>query len=423
LKRAAPRAFLPLLCCLFFFPGVAAAETLFDRNASAPGLNFDVPAPLLPRLSGAPEVSARAVVLLDAATGTVLYSKNPAKEIPPASLTKVVAMHIALNEIAAGRACMNELVPICVQSWAQSQPPFSSLMFLEPGQTVTLGELLTGLAVPSGNDASFAVALRFSPSVDEFSAMMTAEVNRMGLTGTRFVEPSGISAQNATTAAEFASFSREYLRLHPQSLALFHSVREFGFPAAHNVREAIRAAPGTIVQANRNNLLRTFPGTDGLKTGFIPASGFNVALTAERDGTRFVAVILGSPTADDRNRDGELLLSWAFDNFRTVRPELPYIETARLWKGGERRAVLRPAEPLEFTAPADRAGGRLWFAVEKDGPLIAPLPAGHPAGWLVFADDSGEVHRVRLVTAREYTRGNFFRRVWHAIRLFFGAGR
>ena len=404
------------------FAGVGFAQYAAAQNAHAPGINFDTPPLLVPHLTGMPEVSARAVVLIDAATGAVLYARNPGVEIPPASMTKVVAMHLVQNAVAAGRASMDEIVPIGVESWAQNQPPFSSLMFLEPGQTVTLRELMLGLAVPSGNDASVAVAMHFSPSVDEFSAEMTREMRRMGLSRTRFVEPSGISDENMTTAAEFAAFTREYLRLHPQSLAEFHSVREFAFPTAANVRPALRANPGTIVQEIRNTLLWTFPGVDGLKTGFIPASGFNVALTAARDDTRFIAVILGSATAAGRNRDGDLLLSWAFDNFRTVRLTTPRIEPARLWKGGDRFAALQPVEPLMFTAPIGRMGDRaapLWFAVELDGPLVAPLPAFHPAGWLVLADDAGEVHRVRLVTAREYQRGNVFRRVWGAIRLFF----
>jgi len=427
LRRITLRLFLLLFCGTVFFPQSILAQVGFDRYdqgrlAFAPGLNFDTPPLLVPHLAGAPEISARAAVLIDAATGTVLYSKKPGLEIPPASLTKVVAMHLVQNAVAEGRASMDEIVPIGLESWALNQPPFSSLMFLEPGQLVTLRELMLGLAVPSGNDASVAVALHFSPSVDEFSAAMTREVRRMGLTRTRFVEPSGISAENMTTAAEFTAFTREYLRLHPQSLAEFHSVREFAFPTAANVRPALRANPGTIVQEIRNTLLWTFPGVDGLKTGFIPASGFNVSLTAERDDTRFIAVILGSTTAQDRNRDGDLLLSWAFGNFRTVRPGMPYIEPVRLWKGRERHAILRTAESLEFTAPLDRLGDRsapLWFSVETDAPLVAPLPAFHPVGWLVFADDVGEVHRVRLLTAREYRQGNIFRRMWGAIRLFF----
>jgi len=427
LKKAALSILPALLCAALFFPQNAPAQTGFDGHdrgepVFAPGLNFDVPPQLVPFIGGAPAISARAAVLLDAATGTVLFSKNPTEAIPPASLTKLVAMHLVQNEVAAGRASMDEIVPIGAESWAQNQPPFSSLMFLEPGQIVTLRELMLGLAVPSGNDASVAVAMRFSPSVEDFTAAMTREMRRMGLARTSFVEPSGISDENTTTAAEFASFSLEYLRLHPQSLAEFHSVREFAFPLASNVREARRANPGTIVQEIRNTLLWTFPGVDGLKTGFIPASGFNVALTGAREDTRFLAVILGSATAADRNRDGELLLSWAFENFRTVRPGLRSVEPVRLWKGRERRVALLPAEPLDFTAPRHRLGdpsAPLWFSVETDGPLVAPLPAFHPAGWLVLADGYGEVHRVRLVTAREHPRGNIFRRMWDGIRLFF----
>jgi len=401
--------------------GGSAAPAALERGASAPGICFDPAEALWEGIARAPEISARAAVLLDAATGTALFSKNPNEEIPPASLAKLVAMHIAQSAVAEGRASMEEPVPICAASWARSQPPHSSLMFLEPGQLVTLRELMIGLAVPSGNDASVAVALRFSPSVAEFSAKMTGEARRMGLERTRFAEPSGISAENMTTAAEFAAFSREYLRLHPGSLAEFHSVREFAFPQARNVSEARRASPGSIAQPNRNALLWTFPGADGLKTGFIPASGFNVALTAERRGTRFVAVILGSPTAQDRTRDGEALLSWAFENFRTERPPFPKLPTQRLWKGRQREIALM-AKGCAFTVPADRAQGpgrALRSAVLLDAPLAAPLPALRPVGWHVLYDCLGELHRERLFTAGAHERGGLFRRLWDSALLFF----
>ena len=424
-----PRRKIRGFCAMCLVPFLAALApenraAAFDRDAYAPGLDFAVPPLLEPYLAGAPEISARAAVLVDAATGTVLFSKNPNEAIPPASLTKLMTMHLAQNAVEAGSASFDETVPVGAESWARNQPPFSSLMFLEPGQTVTLGELLLGLAIPSGNDAAVAVAMRFAPSPAEFARAMTLEAERMGLSATRFVEPAGISPGNATNAAEFASFARGYLLRHPESLARFHSVREFAFPQAGNVREPLRSNPGTIRQENGNPLLRTFPGTDGLKTGFIPESGYNLALTASRDGTRFLAVILGAPTAADRARDGTLLLSWAFENFRTIRPAAPNPRPARLWKGRERLAGLVPERSADFTAPLDRIGDRfapLWFSAETDGPLVAPLPAGRPVGWMVLADASGEVHRVRLLTEREHERGNFFRRVWDALRLFLGA--
>ena len=409
-----------IIICLLWC--VIISFTLSAQNNHVPGINLITPAPLVPYLESAPEIESRAAVLIDFETGTALYVKNHNEEIPPASLTKLMTIHLLQKEIASGRVTLDEIVPIGLESWAQSQPPRSSLMFLAPGQEVTLREIILGLSVSSGNDAAVAAALFIAPSVEEFSDMMTQEARRMGLRITRFVEPSGISEYNMTTAAEFAAFSREYLRLYPHSLDQFHSVLEFAYPTAANVSPAFRNNPRTIVQANRNALLRTFPGVDGLKTGYIDEAGFNIALTAERDGTRFIAVILGAPAGPGgdriRNRDSERLLSWAFENFRTMRPSIGPVEPARLWKGREKQVELIPAELPVFTAPAGR-GSNLYISTEIARPLVAPLPAHYPAGRLVISDDEGELYRIQLITAGQYDRGNFFRRLWHSIRLFF----
>ena len=406
---------------LFILFAIIVSLSLYAQNSLLPGVNLETPRPLLRYLATAPATMSRSIVLIDAETGTALYVKNPHEEIPPASLTKLMTMHLVQTEMAARGDSFDTVIPIGYESWARNQPPHSSLMFLAPGQRVTLGELLFGLAVPSGNDASVAAAMYVASSVPEFAEMMNREARRMGLQRTRFVEPSGISEHNMTTAAEFAEFSRQYLRLHPQNLGLFHSVQEFAFPLSANVPPAFYHNPRTIVQANRNGLLRTFPGTDGLKTGFIPRSGHNISLTAERDGTRFIAVILGAPSpGGERNReiDGEALLSWAFRNFRTVRLNTPPVEPARLWAGRQRQASLVLTEPAIFTAGANRAA-RINFTTEIFEPLVAPLPAGYPAGWLVINDDEGELHRIRLVTSAVYEQGNFFRRLWDTVRLFF----
>ncbi|MDR0486639.1 MAG: D-alanyl-D-alanine carboxypeptidase, partial [Treponema sp.] len=278
---------------------------------------FKTPPLLAPIVKDAPQINSRAAVLIDAATGALLYSKNPDEEIPPASLTKLMTMHLLFNEIDSGRASYDEIIPITVESWAQSQPPRSSLMNLEPRHIVTLREIMLGLSIPSGNDAAVAAALRFAPTMDDFAHYMTTEARRMGLNVTRFVESSGVSEYNMTTAAEFAFFCRQYIILHPQSLKDFHSVEQFAYPMAHNVPERYRNNPGTIVRYNGNSLLVTFPGVDGLKTGYIDESGYNFALTAERSNTRFISVTLGADSIRDRNNDGERLLSWAFENFKT----------------------------------------------------------------------------------------------------------
>ena len=416
----------PLICIILLITGTQfyLAAQDYPHLLSQPAH----PA-LYPALATAPEIVSRAAVLLDAATGTLLYAKNAHEEISPASLTKLMTMHLVLNEISAGRMALDDIILITKESWAINQPPRSSLMFLGPGQKVTLNELLLGLAVPSGNDAAIAAALAFTPTVADFVSLMNSEARRRGLVKTYFVEPSGISEYNMTTAAEYAFFCRYYLAMHPESTAAYHSVSEFSYPQAKNVANAFRDNPQTITQSNRNGLLKTFPGVDGLKTGYIDEAGYNIAISAERNNTRFIALILGAPAVPGGDRirddDGRRLLSWAFENFKTVYPETFKIEKARLWKGKENSVqfILAQPDPLVhdstiFTAPAQR-GNSLWISTELIDPLIAPLPAGFPAGFLLISDEQGELHRVQLLTAKTYEKGNIFKRIWHSLRLLF----
>jgi serine-type D-Ala-D-Ala carboxypeptidase (penicillin-binding protein 5/6) len=395
---------------------------VFYLPFTAPAQYFSTPPLLVPYTSNAPDIISTCAVLIDAHTGALLYSKNPDEEISPASLTKLMTLHLLMKEIEAGKASYDEIIPITKESWAQSQPPRSSLMFLAPGQIVTLREIMLGLAIPSGNDAAVAAALRLAPTMEDFAALMTMEARRMGLTVTRFTEASGISELNMTTAAEFASFCRQYVKLHPQSLKDFHSVPVFSYPVADNVPQAYRNNVQTITQYNRNNLLRTFPGVDGLKTGYIDESGYNIALTAQRDNTRVIATIFGAPAEPGgsriRDEDGLRLLTWAYENFRTVRPEIIVIENVRLWKGRENTAEIQLAQSADFTSPFNR-GDNLRFEIFIDKKLTAPLSAGALAGYYVIYDDLVEVNRVTLVTRRSYEKGNIFKRFWHSIRLLF----
>ena len=388
---------------------------------------FQTPRLLVPYTSNAPEIGSVSAVMIDVETGALLYAKNPDKEIPPASLTKLMTLHLLMKEIEEGRASYDELVPITVESWAQSQPPGSSLMFLAPGQIVTLREIMLGLSVSSGNDAAVAAALRLAPSMRDFAEMMTAEARGMGLNVTRFTEASGYSEENMTTAAEYAYFCRRYLRLHPDALRNFHSVYEFAYPKAGNVPEHLRSNPRTIVQYNRNSMLISYPGVDGLKTGYIDEAGYNIALTAQRYHTRFLAVILGAPAVPGgehiRTTDGERLLTWAFENFKTVRPVIDHdvmeeYENFRLWKGKENIVKLKPEFPLDFTSPVNRAN-ELLFEIDIQQPLTAPLPEGFTAGFLVVSDEHGELNRAPLVTTSAYQKGNIFKRLWHSILILF----
>ncbi|MDR2966076.1 MAG: D-alanyl-D-alanine carboxypeptidase [Treponema sp.] len=369
-------------------------------------------------ITEAPELNSHSVILIDAASGALLYAKNTTEEIPPASLTKLMTMHLVMKEIEEGRAFYDEFIPITTESWAQSQPRGSSLMFLAPGQNVTLHEILLGLAISSGNDAAAALALRLAPTIEDFADLMNIEARRMGLYFTRFVEASGISELNMTTADEFAWFCRQYIMLHPNSLSDYHSVQVFAYPLEHNVADRYKRNPRTITQNNRNHLLESFPGVDGLKTGYIEESGYNIALTAERDGTRFIAVALKAESSRHRDRDGRTLLTWAFDNYKTVRPVIGKLENPRLWKGKENKIDVRLAYSPVFTSPLNRADNVMYECYFPEA-ISAPLAERTIVGQLIMYDNLGELHRIPLVSARTYEKGNIFKRLWHSIRLLF----
>jgi D-alanyl-D-alanine carboxypeptidase (penicillin-binding protein 5/6) len=408
------------------------------------GRGFSPPAFAQDPAADAPDLGSRAAVLLDAATGSLLYTKNKDEPVPPASLTKLMTIHIALSEAAAGRASLDEIVPLPRESWAINQPRRSSLMFLAAGQRVSLRELLLGLAVPSGNDAAVAVALRFAPTVEEFADRMNREARSLGMGHTRFTEPSGISEHNLTTAMDFALFCREYLRRYPETLREFHSVPEFAYPKPENVAESYRDRPGTIVQYNHNRLLRDTQGVDGLKTGYIDEAGYNIALTAERGGTRLIAVILGAPAEAGgervRDADGRDLLDWGFRHFKTLRTRFEPPPPPRIWKGKADWAELIPVDTgangslspedprnsgeapsfwrLEFTTYTERGEGLRW-ETEIPDPLIAPIPAGSVLGYLTLHDEVGELRRLSLVSPGDIERGSLWKRLWDSLRLFF----
>jgi D-alanyl-D-alanine carboxypeptidase (penicillin-binding protein 5/6) len=389
-----------------------------------PEIQAEQPNPLYPA-SPLPSIDSRSAVLVDAATETVLFSVNPNLQIPPASLTKLMTIHLVLEEIAAGRASADEILFPPEASWARNQAPHSSLMFLGRDQRVTLGELLLGLAVPSGNDAAIAAALRFAPSVEAFVSRMNAEAGALGLVSTRFVEPAGISKNNTTTAMDFARFCSFYLARHPEAPGLLHSVREFAYPLAANIRSpsgAPGSAAGTIVQNNHNPLLGRFEGVDGLKTGHIPEAGYNIAVTAQRNGTRLVAVILGSDSENQRATDGEALLSWGFDNFKTIRPAAGGLPRARIWKGKEKYAELEWENSPVVTVSKKRAQVLFWEP-ELYADLEAPLPKGARAGTVVLRDETGTLLHIPLLLKNAAPQGGFWRRLFDSIRLFFSRRR
>ncbi|MBY6275853.1 D-alanyl-D-alanine carboxypeptidase family protein [Symbiobacterium thermophilum] len=374
------------------------------------------------------DLEARSAVLLDFATGQVLYEKNPDEPIAPASLTKLMTLHLAFKRIEAGQMSYDDPVVVSRNAWAANFPD-SSLMFLEPGDKVTVGEVMKGLAIVSGNDAAVALAEHIGGTVENFVKMMNDEAQALGFKTFRFVDPHGLSPQNQVTAGEFARFARLYIQLHPESLEMLHSQKEYSYPQYENLSDARQAvtspkAHEPITQMNRNGLLWTYEGVDGLKTGFVDEAGFNLAVTAQRGGMRLVGVLLGIQAdsipegSAKREAEGAALLSWGFSNFVTVKPQMPEVKPVRVWKGAANEVTLQAAGGTPTLVLEKGLESSLTASVRQEESVTAPVAKGQKLGEVIFAADGQEVARLDLVAAEDVPQGGFFKRIWDSLKLW-----
>ncbi len=372
-----------------------------------------------PELPSPPRVDARAIAVMEFATGELLYAQAADEPIPPASLTKLMTMHVALNAVAQGRVSLGDRITIRREE--ATLPYGSSLMYLQEGMRVPFDDLLRGMAVISGNDAAFTVARVLGGGNEGFAAMMNAEAARLGLGVTRFVEPSGLSEFNTTTAREMAVFARQYILAHPRALADYHARYSMEFPRADVMPDGVEAPSARILLRNRNDLIFRYDGADGLKTGYIDESGFNLVATAERNGTRFIIVTLGGTYGvSSRERGGAMLLDWAFANWVTVSPAVPAIPAVRVWGAAKPHATPASAIPVSFTVPTAYAKG-IVCRVETVGAVAAPVAKGTKLGTLVFSTENRVLRRIDLVASEDIPLGNIFVRFKDAIIRFFAS--
>ncbi len=378
------------------------------------------------------DVWAKSAILIDVSNGNVLYEKNADTIIPPASMTKLFAMYVVEEEVEAGRLSYDQVIPLPPESWACNMPPHSSLMFLGKGQRVTLEELLLGLSICSGNDAAYALAYTVCGSMDEFVERMNRAASELGLENTHFVESSGYSELNQTTAREMAEFAASYLLRFPSSLHRFHSVLSFTYPKAKNLAPGDKLAAQdfsqglpqkitmSITQENTNPLLGKLEGCDGLKTGYIDESGYNLALTAVRGETRFLSVTMGGPGNNSREgqagrvHDGTELMEWAFRNFADYSLELKvHSYFVRSFNSSEKMICLVPAwTDGTFTVPyvtgASMAENMDSVRVQVKLPdyCWGKVEQGAQYGSIVISAGDYVLEEIPLVADRSLKKGN-----------------
>lgn len=360
-------------------------------------------------------INAKSAILIDAISGNILYEKNAELPIPPASMTKLVEMYVVFDAVEKGEISLDDVVPLPSDSWAINLPRDASIMFLAEGQTVTLRELLLGLSIASGNDASIAVAHYVAGNMESFVEKMNSVIQNMGLTKTHFVESSGYSEKNITTAKEFASFCKNYIERFPFALKEFHSQEILRYPLKKNLPEykKDKGDSEAIIQYNTNKLLGKLDGADGLKTGFIYESGYNLALTATRDNRRFLSVTMGGPGIGSaqgnlyRNADGTTLMNFAFNGFATYVSDEEKSFSVNTSASKEKSIKLVPAFSENFTVPFIKGNisqdsvNALQIQVKIPNLLIGQVNKGEQYGTITYSIDKNILNEIPLVADRE----------------------
>jgi serine-type D-Ala-D-Ala carboxypeptidase (penicillin-binding protein 5/6) len=359
------------------------------------------PAPAPTPIPTAPQVGARAYIVVDYRTDKILAAKDATAREEPASLTKLMTAYIVFQELAAGKLKLNEQVMVSEHAWRSE----GSRTFIELGKPVSVEDLILGMIVQSGNDATIALAERIAGTEETFAQMMNANAKRLNMVGSHFENSSGLpSPQHYTTARDLSLLANAIIREYPQYYKWF-SVREF----QHN----------GIKQQNRNGLLEKDPTVDGLKTGHTDAAGFCLVTSALRDGMRLVSVVMGSGSMKERENASAALLNYGFTFYDTKLAVKggAVLATARVWKGQSPEVELGITDDLYITVP--RGAADIKTATEIQPRLIAPVTAAMSVGSLRVFTGSQTFATMPLHPLKSVPAGGWWRRLIDTIRLWF----
>jgi D-alanyl-D-alanine carboxypeptidase (penicillin-binding protein 5/6) len=315
--------------------------------------------------------NATSAVLMDADTGTVLYEKNMNEKKPPASITKIMTLVLIMEALDQGKIKMDEKVR--TSEYAASMG--GSQIFLEPGEELTVEEMLKGIAMASGNDASVAMAEKISGSEEAFVQMMNAKAKQLGMNNTNFVNVNGLPADNHyTTAYDIAMMSKELLK--------HEEITKFTGMYQDYLRKET-AKPFWLV--NTNKLVRFYPGADGLKTGYTSEAKFCLSATAKRDNFRVVAIVMGEPNTKTRNAEVTKLFDYAFSQYSNhpIFKAGDEIGTLRVEKGILTQVPLTASHQYSVLLKKGEANADIRHELQLEPNLKAPITAGQPIGKLV----------------------------------------
>ena len=353
-------------------------------------------------MPAAPAIAARTWILVDSASGQTLAESQADQKIEPASLTKLMSAYVVFNALRDGRLKMDEQVLISEHAWRAE----GSRTFVQVGTRVPVDVLVKGMIVQSGNDATIALAERVGGSEPAFVQMMNAWAQRLGMRGTHFEDASGLpSPSHYSSARDLATLSRAIIRDFPEYYPIY-SLREYTW---NNIR-----------QENRNGLLERDPSVDGIKTGHTDSAGYCLISSAQRQGMRLIAVVLGAASVKERESGSAALLAYGYNFFEsvTVRKRGATVLKARVYKGGEQYVAAVPASDVQITVPHGQ-GLNITTRATLHRPLLAPLAANAVIGELQIDLGGKTVARAPLYPAAAVPVGGWWRRMIDTISLWF----
>ncbi len=363
---------------------------------------FVLPARAALPVPPAPEIDARAWLLIDSASGLPLAQKNPDARVEPASLTKLMTAYLAFSTIKEGRLALNQTLPVSEKAWRAE----GSRMFLDPKKPAVVEDLLKGMIVQSGNDACITLAEAIAGSEEGFVAMMNAMAKRLGMTRTNFVNATGLPhPQHFTTAGDLARLSSALIRDFPEFYKIY-AMKEFAYNG--------------ITQPNRNRLLFMDPSVDGVKTGHTESAGYCLITSAKRENRRLLSVVLGTKSDAARAMESQKLLNYGFQFFETVKlySANKAVTSLRLYKGKNSEVKAGFTSDFHVTVPRG-AGKRIQAQLITQQPLLAPIERGQRLGTLRLTIDGAPVGDYPLLALEKVGVAGILGRGWDNILLMF----
>ena len=353
-------------------------------------------------LAPPPQLAAKAWLLLDMQSGQSLVEHNADQRIEPASLTKLMSAYLTFSALRQERIKLTDTVPVSEKAWKAE----GSRMFIEPNKPVIVAELLRGMIVQSGNDATMALAEAVGGSETGFVAMMNKEAQRLGMSNTHFVNATGLpDPQHYTTARDLARLAAAIVRDFPDYYALY-SIKEYTYNG--------------ITQANRNRLLWTDPTVDGMKTGHTQGAGYCLIASSHRGTRRLLSVVLGTNSDAVRAMESQRLLNYGFQFFDSVRlyAKNQTVVNLKVWKGASNTIKAGFRRDIYLSLPRGQAKD-IKASLTTRQPLLAPLVAGQQVGTVTLTLNNKPLAQYPLLALESVGVANMFGRAWDSLRLIF----